>query len=744
MKTFTILVLVTILAGSAWAAVKTDATHPAALPRSVTSASNPTAPHLRKQPSGPKVLIPAFRRVRAFPCPPVGSGAYEGLAFDGDSALYQVESVVGGVATLNKYNIHSGALLTSYSVAVNGYVGGMTYQGGALWIGQWYSTGSSSYVNVINRVDTLGNVLRSFTLPSPITGNNVRGLGWNPAGNDLFVTGVNAAVNAGDFWEIDTLTGAIARTVPIGTVSNWPMSGLVRTRGDSVVIWISDDDVNQDLRTINVQGASATLDTIYDVRADFPLGQYPSGICYDGRYLYVGAELSDSIVVYDLMQFNHDIGVSAINSPIPHVGQNSAVTPQVVYTNVGNNTETSITVGCFVDSSGTIVYRDSSVIASMAANAVDTISFAHWNTGPGGVHYTFTSWCRLTGDGDPANDTLRQSVVTVLPYQGPDGYGYYAYDNTDVGYLNHPVYNWIELNPARGGNGTSVGPGGDDQTYQQAMTGVGVKHYGANFTNASICTNGWMSMGTTTSTYFFDYALPSVNFVPDGIAPFWDDLNSTSAGTWWYLADTTNHRFVVEWDSIPQYRNLADRETFEVIVNDTLLTPPTALTHDSEIILQWNVVGDISSMTVGQQDASMSVGLNSYSDGTYDPAMAPIVAGRALKFTTDAPRLVGVELNPVTTQLPMHFALGLAAPNPSGGRLGISYDLPVAAQVSLKVYNMTGQVVKTLTSAKETPGYKHVQWDGRSDAGIRVASGVYFYRLQAGSFTATKKLVIAR
>jgi hypothetical protein len=126
--------------------------------------------------------------------------------------------------------------------------------------------------------------------------------------------------------------------------------------------------------------------------------------------------------------------------------------------------------------------------------------------------------------------------------------------------------------------------------------------------------------------------------------------------------------------------------------------------------------------------------------------MAPIVAGRATKFTTDPPRPVsGVELNPlVKPAVPMRFALGPAVPNPSRGGTLISYDLPVETQVSLKVYNLSGQLVRTLVAGKEKAGYRQVSWDGRSEVGSHVASGVYFYRMETGSFAATKKLVVVR
>jgi hypothetical protein len=328
--------------------------------------------------------------------------------------------------------------------------------------------------------------------------------------------------------------------------------------------------------------------------------------------------------------------------------------------------------------------------------------------------------------------------------QGPDPYGYYAYDNTDIIFRNAPVYAWCELNPSRGGNGISIGPGGDDVTFQHALTGMHVRHYGLHFDYVSICSNGWLAMGSTTSTVSTNYALPSNSFVPNGVAIFWDDLDLTGPATWWYRRDA-NQRFIAQWDSVPRM-GTTSYNSFEIIVLDTSLTSLRAPTRDSDIILQWRRAPDISSMTVGQQNSAMNVGLNCLYNGIYDPSMAPIISGRALKFTTDPPRSVpAVDLSLlVNPALPMQFSLGSALPNPAKGSIAISYDLPVETGVSLKVYNLSGQLVRTLASGEEKAGYKQATWDGRSESGARVASGVYFYRLEAGSFTATKKVVVIR
>jgi flagellar hook assembly protein FlgD len=91
------------------------------------------------------------------------------------------------------------------------------------------------------------------------------------------------------------------------------------------------------------------------------------------------------------------------------------------------------------------------------------------------------------------------------------------------------------------------------------------------------------------------------------------------------------------------------------------------------------------------------------------------------------------------------YALYPASPNPSGsGTVGISFSLPEQSVVSLVVYDVQGRKVKTLVSGSENPGFRSVSWNGRDEFGKPVSGGVYFYRLEAGAFTQTRKLVLVR
>ena len=95
--------------------------------------------------------------------------------------------------------------------------------------------------------------------------------------------------------------------------------------------------------------------------------------------------------------------------------------------------------------------------------------------------------------------------------------------------------------------------------------------------------------------------------------------------------------------------------------------------------------------------------------------------------------------------LPKAFSLGAGYPNPMTSEARIEYALPKASPVELTVYNISGQVVRRLASeSSQAPGRYTVRWDGKNDQGHRVPGGVYFYRLSAGSFTETKKMVVVR
>jgi choice-of-anchor A domain-containing protein len=94
--------------------------------------------------------------------------------------------------------------------------------------------------------------------------------------------------------------------------------------------------------------------------------------------------------------------------------------------------------------------------------------------------------------------------------------------------------------------------------------------------------------------------------------------------------------------------------------------------------------------------------------------------------------------------LPTEFELSQNYPNPFNPSTTISFALPEAGEVSLKIYNLRGQLVATLHQGAIAAGRHQMVWDGKDAKGQQVATGVYVYRLEADGFVATKKLMLMK
>ena len=95
-------------------------------------------------------------------------------------------------------------------------------------------------------------------------------------------------------------------------------------------------------------------------------------------------------------------------------------------------------------------------------------------------------------------------------------------------------------------------------------------------------------------------------------------------------------------------------------------------------------------------------------------------------------------------QIPVEFSLFQNYPNPFNPETLIMYQLPKVSKVILKVFDVLGMEVCTLVNEKMPAGRQSVIWDGRNKNGLRVSSGVYIYKFQAGYFLASKKMVLLK
>jgi hypothetical protein len=96
------------------------------------------------------------------------------------------------------------------------------------------------------------------------------------------------------------------------------------------------------------------------------------------------------------------------------------------------------------------------------------------------------------------------------------------------------------------------------------------------------------------------------------------------------------------------------------------------------------------------------------------------------------------------TTPPKEFELYTNFPNPFNPATTIKYALKEDTKVSLIIYNMLGQEVRNLVDESQTAGLREVVWDSKNDMGQQVASGVYIYRIVAGSYIQTRRMVLLK
>ena len=100
-------------------------------------------------------------------------------------------------------------------------------------------------------------------------------------------------------------------------------------------------------------------------------------------------------------------------------------------------------------------------------------------------------------------------------------------------------------------------------------------------------------------------------------------------------------------------------------------------------------------------------------------------------------------------ELPQNYCLFQNYPNPFNSNTTIRYEIPELSlnnsiYVILKIYNLNGQLIRTLENAQKAPGKYQAQWDGENETGSPVTSGIYFVQIKTREFVSWMKIILAR
>ena len=470
----------------------------------------------------------------------------------------------------------------------------------------------------------------------------------------------------------------------------------------------------------------------------------------------------------------------------------------------------------------------------------------------------------LTAEGDGGTYTHTQDVGVTVAISGdpsggpcgPDAYGYYAYDTGDGWTGQAPVYSWVEIS----GVGNEMTAIDNDAATVQLTLPFTFRYYGVDYTQISVCSNGFLAMGNEDYRFGDNSVIPDAHGPEAMVAPFWMDLNPAEGGAIFEYFDSANHRWICQFDAVAHYGG-SNPETFEVILYDPIYYPTSG--GNGDIVMQYQTVPFPYNCTVGIENAAETTGIQYLYNAVYDPAAAPVAAGQAIRFTTSGPNtppqwlvidgsaiddtgggdgdgyaepsemvelvvtvdnlgsstatsvtgtlttsdpdvfiddgsavfgnilasstgdnsgspfrvsilaspsdeIVELDLHLASTDsrydsydvvtlmidlsqtgiddgaVPARFALRQNSPNPFRNGTAMGFNLPTPARAKITVYNVAGQRVATVVDRDFPAGRHDVTWNGDDSAGRPVPAGIYFYRIEAGDNTSTKKMIVLK
>jgi hypothetical protein len=379
-------------------------------------------------------------------------------------------------------------------------------------------------------------------------------------------------------------------------------------------------------------------------------------------------------------------------------------------------TEHSVTCYCWIDSAGTRIYDQNTVVDSVPASGTAVASFPVWNIGPTGATYDVTMF-NTFDDPNHADDTLHRTAEATdqlrvliayadiggtpdLLINGLTALGdsidlYDAYSNTPtIGDLT-PYDGVITFSNNMYANGAGLG----DVLADYVDLGRAVVE--GNFALAS----GWGLSGRIMTGDYVALNLADLSFAQYNLGwynaahPIMNGVDTASeyyrtTSTWGAGADS-----VAKWEDGLTYVATSANQRVVGVNNYPGYVMPERLTGSDWILVYHNALLWASGGGSGLEDKP------------------------PFSISPD-------------------FTLSQSKPNPFRDRTVISYSVPRALDVNISVYDISGRTVATLVNGRQAAGRYNTTWNRTDGQGNRIASGVYFYKLTSGNYRITRKLVV--
>ncbi|MBZ0263647.1 T9SS type A sorting domain-containing protein, partial [bacterium] len=334
---------------------------------------------------------------------------------------------------------------------------------------------------------------------------------------------------------------------------------------------------------------------------------------------------------------------------------------------------------------------------------------------------------------------------------GPDGRGYYAFDQVDQDYAQAPIFEWIEISP-QAENPDYHGMVLDIQDYTRNQDDAVVmelpftfRFYGERFNQVTITSNGYIALGDQAHLPTYrNWRIPAPLGPDYIIAPFWDDRRTSGGGHVVWYDDEAGNRVIIQWTGMTDFFD-QNPCTFQLILYDRV-EGHTTPTHDNEFLFQYSTLNPSDGHEEGNRFYTTGIQNGDHSDGLLlaywnemFPGTARIDSGSAILFTTRVEPNFW-KLKEQQSNIPSEFSVLPAWPNPFNSTTNIRIALPEAADLTYHLYNILGEVVSTRELGHFTAGHYSIPLTPQS-----TSSGIYFVTLEAsGRQINVQKLVLLK
>jgi len=322
---------------------------------------------------------------------------------------------------------------------------------------------------------------------------------------------------------------------------------------------------------------------------------------------------------------------------------------------------------------------------------------------------------------------------------------YRVVDLNRTGYMTdyNATFSWIDIS----GTGTAIPNAAyfaadgvtnndDDGTAGPFDLGADFNIFGSTGRYAWVGVNGAIALSMTpddtihvnSNGSYTNWEMPNAAMPSNFISAFWNDLYlGGGLGTVYYQDLGT--MFVIQYEGIGNFNDPNDQSTFEIILDHT--------NADHIVYFQYEDVGGFGLETTamsGLQGETSSLPWLLVCNGGAPEETAPS-NGKAITMTN-----VGTTgVRPVGGDIPTEFALFANYPNPFNPTTNIKYSIPATSRVVMKIFDALGREVATVVNGDQTAGTYVATFDASN-----LANGMYFYRLQAGNFSETKKMILLK